>query len=58
MKLLFKIDDNSNLKIDIELVGDIAYTRERYAIYFEGLPTAETLNELVGLWMNMYHMED
>lgn len=58
MKLLFKIDDNSNLKIDIELVGDIAYTRERYAIYFERLPTAETLNELIGLWMNMYHMED
>ncbi len=40
---------------------DVGYTNERYAIYFEGLPTAETLNELIGLWMkkkNAYENEE
>ena len=54
MRLLFKIDDNSNLKIDkidVKPEGDVNYNKERYAIYFEGLSTAETLNELIALWM-------
>ena len=54
MRLLFKIDDNSNLKIekiDVQPEGDVNYTKEKYVIYFEGLPTAETLNELISLWM-------
>ena len=29
MKLLFKIDDNSNPKIDIEADGNVGYTNER-----------------------------
>lgn len=54
MRLLFKIDDNSNLKIekiDVQPEGDVNYTKEKYAIYFEELTTAETLNELISLWM-------
>lgn len=38
MKLLFKIDDNSNPKIDIEADGNVGYTNERenYKYHIEG----------------------
>ncbi|OLS02676.1 hypothetical protein [Tissierella creatinophila] len=55
MRLLFKMDDISNLKIykiEVKPEGDVNYNKERYAIYFEGLSTAETLNELIALWMD------
>lgn len=64
MRLLFKVEDDYNLKIDkidIESEGEIDYKKERYAIYFEGLPRAEALNGLIAMWVekkNQYDNEE
>lgn len=64
MRLLFKIDDDFELKIDkidVESEGKVPYTKERYAIYFEGLARSETLNDLIAMWVekkNQYDNEE
>ena len=61
MRLLFKIDDDFELKIDkinVEPEGNVSYTKERYALYFEGLARSETLNDLIAMWFEKKYQYD